>query len=211
MNRRGFRRLLVCLGLAGLLAAVPAAYATESAAATHDRLQESRALQIETLFGQLLDSAAATPVFTDLGDGFYSLSITLRPEARERLLAALRSGESGDKATTFFLLAAGQQLTAPTNPSVCIHAALSLTNAAYNYWVVVLNLGSQNLTRTTSVKLAGPGKNFNKSIQATYNAGGIWAIWYNPGSGVNKAGIYTYTATVSGAGSFVIRSFAVTP
>jgi hypothetical protein len=210
MHRRGLRRLLVCLGLAGLLAAAPAVYATEDAAARNLQ-QETRALQIETLFGQLLDSAEVTPVYTDLGNGFHSLSITLKPEARERLLAALRSGESGDKATTFFLLAAGQQLTPPSNPSTCIHAALSLTNASYNYWVVVLNLGSQNLTRTTSVKLAGPGRNFNKSIQATYNAGGIWAVWYNPAGGVNKAGIYTYTATVSGAGSFVTRSFAVNP
>ena len=45
----------------------------------------------------------------------------------------------------------------------------------YNYWVVVLNLGSQNLSRKTTLALSGPNK-FNRSVVVNYGANGIWGV-----------------------------------
>jgi hypothetical protein len=211
MKTRGFRCLtLICLGLTAFLATVPALHAAGDEIAVRGHQLEGKALEIETMFGQLLDSNHATPVFTEYGDGFYSLSIALRPEDRERLRAALAPGDTEKAPQTFFVLAAGQQLTAPSNPSTCIHAALSNTNLSYNYWVVVLNLG-QSVTRTTTAKLNGPGKKFTKSFQTNYGGNAIWAVWYNPSSGVTTPGVYTFTATLAGNGSATVRSFAVRP
>ncbi len=211
MINRGCRKVLfACFGLLGLLIAVPAICATEDASANRDRQQETKAFEIETWFQQLLDSNDTTPTFTDYGDGFYALSSNLRLDARERLLSAAPSGDITKKAPqTLFVLATGQQLTPPSNPSVCIHASLSNANATYNYWVIVINLGAQNVTSTTTVQLAGPGLKFNKSVRATYGANGIWAIWYNPGAGSGKSGLYTVTATVAGGGSATTKSFAI--
>lgn len=208
MNYRGIHRfLLIGLCLTGLLMmAAPAVYA-----APPEDQREEKALQIETMFEELLGSSDVKPIFAEHGDGFYSLSVTLEPEARERLLESLSSGGPTDKATTFFVLSVGQQLTAPSNPATCLHAALSNVNLAYNYWVVVLNLGNQNLSRTTTVKLNGPGRKFNKSIVASYPAGSIYAVWYNPGVGVGQPGVYTFTGSVSGAGQAVTKSFETRP
>lgn len=215
MNNRGIRRLLpVVLGLAGLLVAVPAIHAAGGEAVTRDRQQEVKASEIETLFQDLLDSNDTPPVFTEYGDGFYSLSAALRPEVRDRLLAAARSGElTGltDKAQTFFVLSTGQQLTSPSDPGICIHASLSLATAPYNYWVVVLNLGTRNVTSKTTLKLSGPGLKFNRSFQVTYGANGIWVVWYNPGVGVGQSGLYTLQSTAAGGGSASTKSFAVFP
>lgn len=199
-GKNAFRRLLpVCLSLVVLLAGVPAARGQQ---------QEVRALDLESSLQQLLESTDAEAVYTDLGDGFHSVSVALSPEARERFLATLGS-DGAEKALPFYLLASGQQLTDPANPSVCIHASLSSVSAPYNYWLVVLNLSSQNVTRTTTVKLTGPGLKFSKAVSATYNANGIWAVWYNPGVGVGRAGLYTLKASVASAGTFVIRTYAV--
>jgi hypothetical protein len=205
MNSRGFRSLpLVFLVLIGLLAVAPAAQAGEPG-------REATAFEIESLFQQLLDSNVATPVYTEHGGGLSSLSITLEPEARERLLAAMRSGDADAKAATFFALAAGQQLTSPANASTCINAALSNQNLSYNYWVVVLNLGNQGLVRSTRFKLTGPGKKFDKSFNVTYGSSSIWIIWYNPAFGVGTSGVYTFQPSVTGASSLTTKSFAIVP
>jgi hypothetical protein len=208
MNYRGIHRfLLICLCLTGLLMmAAPAVHA-----APPEGQREEKVLQIETMFEELLGSSDLTPTFAEHGNGFYSLSASLEPEARERLLEAFNSGVPTDKATTFFVLSVGQQLTNPSNPATCLHAALSNVNAAYNYWVVVLNLGNQSLARTTTVKLNGPGRKFNKSIVANYPSGSIQVVWYNPGVGVGQPGIYTFTGSVSGAGQSVTKSFETQP
>jgi hypothetical protein len=209
MKTREFRRLLlVGLALAGLLIATTAFAAGDGAA----RLHESGAADIEGLLQQYVDFNGATPVFTDYGDGFYSLSATLDPAARDRLLAAVAPEGTGDKKTpvpALTLLAAGQSLSPPASPAVCIHAPLSETTLVYNYWVVVLNLGSQNVAKTTSFKLTGPGLTFNKSFLPTYKANGIWVVWYNPASSVHNPGFYTYVATVAGIGGFTSRTYAI--
>ncbi len=213
-NQKIRRWLRVGLVLAGLLIVVPAAFAAGDG---RDRLRESGAAEIEGLLQQYVDLSGATPVFTDYGDGFYSLSVTLDPATRERLLAAANPGEAaedtGDKRApvNLTLLAGGQSLSAPSTPTVCIHAALSNTTLVYNYWMVVLNLGSQDLVRTTSFKLTGPGLTFNRSFSVTYQANGIWAVWFNPAASVRNPGFYTYVASVTGLGNFTSRTFAVNP
>lgn len=211
MNRPWFRLLLVGAALAALIA-VPAARVAAAEIPSNALGQELGALSIESLFQELLDSNIATPVYTDYGDGLHSLSIALTPEIRERLLAATNAGDFAKKPQTFFVLSTGQQLTSPADPGICIHASLSLANASYNYWVVALNLGTKNVTATTTLKLSGPGLKFNKSAQILYGAGGIWIVWYNPGAGVGQSGLYTLQSSVAGAsGSATSKSFAVFP
>lgn len=190
------------------LVAAPTLRAQQGAAALIGQRAELADAEIESLLWNSLDTP---PTFTDHGDGIFSLSRTFSPETSERLLSALNR-EGSEKATsTFFIMAAGQSIPTPVTPTTCIHSALSNTNLPYNYWLVVLNLGSQNVTRTTSLKLTGPGQRFNRSTSVTYNANGIWAVWYKPATGVGTAGTYTFEAAVSGGGSFAIRSFAVRP
>jgi hypothetical protein len=211
MKNRAFRRLLLTgLVLAGLLIVVPAAFAAGNGA---DRQLESGAAQMESLLGQYVDLHGAAPVFTDYGDGFYSLSVQLDPADNDRLLAAVDADGAADKKApaSLTLLAGGQSLSSPTTPTACIHAALSNTTLTYNYWVVVLNLGTQNVTRTTSFKLTGPGLTFNRSFSVPYGANGIWVTWYNPAASVRNPGLYTYVASVTGLGSFTSRSFAINP
>lgn len=202
-NRAFCSSLLACLCLIGLFTTVPAPCAAEDTAGGPE---------LEALFGEILGPSHEAPVFTDLGGGFYSLSIALSPEAREGLLAPLRSGDPDEKAVqTFFVISAGQAPTTPPNPIATTHGALSDTTFPYTYWIIVLNLGNQNVTRTTTAKLTGPGLKFNRSVQATYNAGGIWVIGFRPGVGAGAPGVYTFQATVAGAGSLTTRSFAVRP
>lgn len=217
MKNREFRRfLLACLGIAGLLLALPAASAAAEVSSARDLQREVGVRELEALFAEYLGSSHVTPAFTDLGDGFFSLSITLEPEMRERLLEAARSGDlTGNPARaqqTLFVISAGQAPVPPSNPIDTTHGALSDTTFTYNYWIIVLNLSNQNVRRTTTAKLSGgPGLKFNKSIQATYNAGGIWMVFYNPGRGVSQPGIYTFQATVAGGGSITNKTFAVNP
>ena len=208
MKSRELRRILLVV-FAILLIAVPAAFAGDQTA-DRGRQREATAFEIESLFQRLLDSSDVTPTYTDYGDGFHALSIELSPEQREKLMAALGAGD--DKAaTTFYFLAAGLSQATPADPRICIHAALSTTNVSYNYWVVVLNLGSKDVTRSVGFKLTGPGHTFNKSASFTFGANGIWVAWYNPGFGVNTAGFYTYVGSVTGSGNFTTRTFTVTP
>jgi hypothetical protein len=210
MKSREFRRsLVVGLALVGLLVVVPAFAAGGGA----DRLRESGAAQIEGLLQQYMDFNGATPTFTEYGDGLYSLSIALDAATRERMLAAVDSAGVGDKRAPVSLtfLAAGQSLSTPSNPAALIHAALSNTTLVYNYWVVVVNLGSQNVTKATSFKLTGPGLTFNRSFSIPYNANGIWVAWYNPAASVRNPGFYTYVGSVSGLGTFTTHTFAVNP
>jgi hypothetical protein len=210
MKTRKFRRsLLMGLALVGLLAVAPALFAAEPGA---DRLRESGAAQIEGLLAQSMDFNGATPVFTDYGDGFYSLSATLDPATRDRLLAAVDGArDKKAPAASLAFLAAGQSLSTPSNPAALIHAALSNTTLTYNYWVVVVNLGSQTVTKATSFKLTGPGLTFNRTVSVPYHANGIWVVWYNPASGVHNPGFYTYVGGVSGSGTFTTHTFAVNP
>lgn len=204
MEKLRFRHpILVFLGLALCLMLAPAAGAQELS-----RAVEVDTFNVESMLQELLASHEVTPVYENLGGGFHAVSITLPEEARERLMEALSLGE--DKATTFQVLAAGQMVSTPSNPSTLIHAALSDTRLAYNHWVVVLNLGS-TVTKKTTLSLTGPGRKFNRSGNFSYGGNGIWAVWYNPGVGVGTPGIYTLKATVTSGGTVTTRSFAVNP
>jgi hypothetical protein len=204
MKKLRFRYpLAVFLGLALCLMLAPAAGAQELA-----RSVEADAFNVESMLQELLASNEVTPVFENLGGGFYSMSITLPDDVRDRLAEALSVGE--DKATTFQTLAVGQMVSTPSNPSTLIHAALSDTRLAYNHWVVVLNLGS-TVTKKTTLSLTGPGRKFNVSTNVVYGGNGIWSVWYNPGAGVSTPGIYTLKATVTSGGTVTTRSFAVNP
>lgn len=169
---------------------------------------ETQATQVENLIGEILGSNLATPEYTDYGQGLHSLYVPLDASQRERLSALLDKG-TGEKAVAYYFLAAGQSLTPPTNPAALIHAALSNTQLGYNYWVVVVNLGS-DVTKNTTFKLTGPGRTFNRTAPLLYRANGIWTYWYSI-PGVGTPGFYHLAATVAGAGTFTIHTFAVNP
>ncbi len=196
MRRRTLRRHpLAVLFLAGLLLAAPAAFAG-------DELQH------------FLDSNGITPIYTDLGGGFSSLSIPLTPELRERLLGSPGAdGEPADKAQTlsFSILAAGLSQSLPFDPTGLPHAALANANLSYNYWVIVVNPGNQSLTRRTVLKLTGPGLHFTWATQSLYRPNALTVVIYNPTAVLGQEGLYTLQATVAGGGSFTIRSIGFLP
>lgn len=200
-----------------LLILIPsAAGAAGNGVVDREDSSEAQILQIETLLQQLLSSSELElePVFTDHGGGVFSLSFALPKETCDRLIAALAASDAGDpeaKAKTFLLLAAGQELTEPININGLVHAALSDVDLAYHYWVAAVNLGGNDLTRTTTYKLLGPGRKFNRSFSFFYGAQGIWFYWFNPGRGVGIPGVYTFQAQVSGAGTVTARTVAIRP
>lgn len=207
MNHRSVRRFV----LAGLFVAGLAALAPNFSFAAEFH-QEAVTREVEALFGDLGGMGGEAPVFTDLGGGFYTVSMSLPQGVREYLLEAM-STEEREKAAAASLtvISVGQAPTLPPNPITTTHGALSDTTYPYTYWIITLNLGSQNVTKSTTLKLTGPGLKFNRSTQVTYGAGGIWGVGFRPGGGVGVPGIYTLQGTVSGAGSITTKTFAVNP
>ena len=195
-------------GLVALLTAASAARATGDGDAARGLTPEAQAAEVENLIGGLLSSNLETPEYTDHGGGLHSLSIHLDPNQRE-LLSSLLSEGTGEKATAYYFLAGGQSLTPPTNPAALLHAALSNPQLGYNYWVVVVNLGS-DVTRKTTFKLLGPGRTFNRTFSLLYRANTIWFYWYSASS-VGTPGFYRFVSTVAGAGTFTIHTAALNP
>jgi hypothetical protein len=203
---------MLALALATLLFTAPPLVCADEAITGSDQ-GEALANQVEGIFGQLAGSTHEAPLFTDLGGGFYSVSMTLSPELRERLAEAIRVTQEAKKAPpqTLFVISVGQAPALPASPVSATHGVLSDTTYPYTYWIITLNLGSQTVTKTTTFKLTGPGLKFNRSAGVVYGAGGIWGIGYRPGAGVGAPGIYTFEGSVSGGGAISTKSFAVNP
>lgn len=215
MKELGFRRfVLLGLALIGLLFIAPAPTCAADAIVGSDDQREAMTEAVETLFGKISGFTHEVPVFTDLGGGFYSLSMPLPPKVQASLLEAMRLGEvtgKAKKASSLIVISVGQAPVVPPSPITTTHGALSDTTYPYTYWIITLNLGTQTVTKSTTLKLTGPGLKFNQSANVTYGAGGIWGIGYSPGSGVHTPGVYTLQGTVSGAGSITTKSFAINP
>jgi|GEM_PF-4128634 len=207
-RKRGSALRRFGFGLVALLIVASAARAASDGDATRGLRTETQAAQVENLIGKLLGSNLATPEYTDYGGGLHSLSISLDSNQRERLSALVHEGTDG-KTIAYYFLAAGQSLTPPSNPAALIHAAISSTQLGYNYWVVVVNLGTA-VTRNTTFKLTGPGHTFNRSYSLLYRANSVWFYWYSAPS-VSTEGFYHFAATVTGAGTFTIHTAAVNP
>jgi hypothetical protein len=206
MNHRDFcRSVRVGLAVAGFLL-----FGSTGTFAA-DFQQDSMTREVEALVGQLGGSGGEAPVFTDLGNGFYTVSMTLPPGARERFLEAMGPEEQEKAASTLTVISVGQAPVLPSTPVTTTHGALSDTTFPYTYWIITLNLGPQTVTKTTTLKLTGPGLKFNRSNQVVYGANGIWGVGFRPGSGVGTPGIYTLQGSVSGGGSMTNKSFAVNP
>lgn len=173
-----------------------------------ERPQEISALALETLFQEAMGAGDVKPIFADLGNGFHSMEIPLSDEAIASLEAAAQTDLETGKAQPpkLQVLATGVQVSQPTSTSTLIHAALSNKTLAYNHWIVVVNVGP-TVTKKTTFALSGP-KKFNRVAQVTYNASTIFAIWYNPGAGVNTTGIYTFKGTVDGGGNTTSKYYA---
>ncbi len=212
MKKLEFRRsVLPGLAMVGLLFIAPATLCAADAAHVQ---REAITQAVETLLGQSTGFGHEEPVYTDLGDGFYSLSMALPPKVQASLLEAMRSSEiTGEaaQAQSLFVISVGQAPVLPPTPITATHGALSDTTFPYTYWIITLNLGSQTVTKSTKLKLTGPGLKFNRSVNVTYGANGIWGIGYSPGSGVRTPGVYTLQGTVSGGGSITTKSFAINP
>lgn len=208
MGRKRLDRAFQWFGF-GLVALLIAASAANAADVDRSPQIEAKAAQVETLLGELLGSNLATPEYTDHGGGLHSLSIRLDDAQRDRLSSMLQAKADG-KAVAYYFLAAGQSLTPPSNASALVHAAISSTQSGYNYWVAVLNLGS-DVTRNTTFRITGPGRTFNRTFPLLYRSNTIWFYWYSAPS-VNTPGFYHFLATVAGAGgTFAIHTAAVNP
>ena len=203
MKNVGFRRPLLGVAFAVLLSIV----------AVPSHAIDAMTQAMESLLGPA-DFAQQAPVFTDLGDGFYSVHIPLTPKIQESLREAMGSRDEFTqkaRAQSIYVISVGQSPVLPPNPIATTHGALSDTTYPYTYWVITLNLGSQTVTKTTTLKLNGPGLKFNRSINAVYGANGIWGIGYSPGAGVQKPGVYTLQGSVKDGGSITTKSFAINP
>lgn len=209
MKELGFRRLILFgITLVGLLIFAPA----QGQAAGREPQREAMTQELESLLGPVGDSAHAAPVFTDLGGGFYTVYIPLSPEMRERFLEASSLNEQNEKAqANLTVISVGQATVLPPTPVTTSHGALSDTTYPYTYWVITLNLGTQTVTKSTTLKLTGPGLKFTRSASVIYGANGIWGVGYRPGAGVGVPGIYTLQGSVSGGGSITTKTFAVNP
>ncbi len=205
-----WRSVLFGITLAGLLIFAPAYGRAADRGAGRAPQGEAMTQELESLLGPAVGSAHEAPVFTDLGGGFYTVFIPLSPEMRERFLEA--SALESDKAqSSLTVISVGQAPATPTTPVTTTHGALSDTTFPYTYWIITLNLGSKTVTKTTTLKLSGPGLKFNSSAAVVYGANGIWGVGYRPGTGVGVPGIYTLQGSVSGAGSITTKTFAVNP
>jgi hypothetical protein len=168
--------------------------------------------EIVTLFEQHFGVKPEAPVFSDLGDGFFSVSYPLTPELQEKMREALIPDvENAKAAQSLFVIAVGQSPLTPSDPITTTHGALSDTTFPYTYWIITLNLGRQNVTKATTLKLTGPGLKFTRSANVIYGADGIWVVGYQPGGGVRTPGVYTLQGTVAGGGSITTKSFAINP
>ena len=203
------RFALIGLTLAGFLIGSSGS----ALAAPGNDVQLGDGQDLESLLGQFAGSFQEAPVFTDLGGGFYSLSMPLSPEVRESLLETLGSDEPAEKAqaSKLAVISVGQAPVLPPNPITTTHGALSDTTFPYTYWVITVNLGTQTVTKSTTFKLTGPGLKFNRTVPVIYGANGIWGIGFRPGSGVGTPGVYTFQGSVSSGGSATTKSFAVHP
>jgi hypothetical protein len=191
----------------GLVALIVASVANAADADRNSQI-EAKAVQVESLLGELLGSNPATPEYTDHGGGLHSLSLRLDDAQRERLSALFQ--EKGDnKAVTFYFLAGGQSQTPPSNASALVHAAVSNPQIGYNYWVAMLNFGA-DVTRNTTFRLTGPGRTFNRTYPLLYRSNTIWFYWYVAPS-VGTPGFYRYASTVAGAGTYTTNSVAMNP
>lgn len=211
MRKHGLRRsVLFGITLAGLLIFAPASGRAADRGAGSTPRSEAMTQEIESLLGPVVGSAHEAPVFTDLGGGFYTVYIPLSPEMRERFLEAA-SLERDKAQSSLTVISVGQASALPPTPVTTTHGALSDTTFPYTYWIITLNLGSQTVTKSTTLKLSGPGLKFNSSAAVVYGANGIWGVGYRPGVGVGVPGIYTLQGTVSGGGSITTKTFAVNP
>jgi hypothetical protein len=213
MKNWNFRRFVLGgLALAGACLVTPHLSHAAGLAAENDSQNEVLTQEIESLVRPLAGVAPEGAVFTDLGEGFYSVSIPLSPQLRERLLQAIGSADASQRAQApLTVISVGQAPALPPSPVTTTHGALADTTFPYTYWIITVNLGNQRLTKATSLKLTGPGLKFNRSTQVAYGANGIWGIGYRPGGGVVKPGIYTLQGTVNGGGSITTKFFAINP
>ena len=196
------RSLVIRIGFALFLILAPIVHAEENLD-TGERQATLMAAEIERMFGQLLGLQDVQPVYQEHGDGLASLSFTL-PEGIEKDLVI---GE--EKARALLSVAAGISLIKPSRASSLIHTALSDRRFDYNYWWVVVNLTrNQDLDRTTTAKLLGPGKKFRRDFNLTYKANTVHLFFYDPKQSVDKAGVYTFHVKSPGAGAIVARTVA---
>lgn len=174
---------------------------------------EQMVRQMEALVGMFRDPAAEPPEFLELGDGLYAVSFPLSAQARERLTTGLPQAQVSMQARrpTIHVLAAGQAPLAPETPVAATHGVVSDATFPYTYWLITANLGSQPVTRATTLKLSGPGLKFNRSANVTYPANSVWGVFLRPGGSAGTPGIYTLQGTVANVGTVTTKTFAVSP
>ena len=176
--------------LIAVLAVQPAAAGGPSA-----RQVEKIAVELERLFQPLSGAVARENlVFTHHGGGLFSMSLGLASTARTGI-------DARDEEKPLKLLAAGHMASEPTSPATSVNAVVSDLETSYNIWWAVANLGEEELTRRTAVRITGP-EEFELSVSdgVDYGPGAIHFFWFNPETIFPVGGVYTHRTTVKSAG-----------
>jgi len=186
-----------------VLVLAPAVSAENQGSTSNPQVLEEMTADFELLFDELLAGQTPRPVFEVHENGLHSMTIHLDPAT-----VSQRADDGTLALATLTILAAGQQLTEPSNASTLIHAAHSDKDFDYNYWWAAVNVSGSDLTRSTKITLTGAGNKFNETLSLLYEASTIKIWWYPSGFGVGSAGTHTFKAKITGGGTAKVKSYA---
>lgn len=152
-----------------VLAALLVAGAPVSASEIDRRAIEEIAIDIEALVGTIEGVDLNNLPVKRYDSGISSISIPLSEDQLSRARA-----EKAAKPADFSTLAVGMSLSEPSSTSALITAANALTFTDYNVWCAVMNVRSNDQTKSTTLQMKGEAK---VTDSVTYSAGTIEVIW----------------------------------
>lgn len=194
------RALPIALVLALLAFLLPAATTpTERLPARFEAL----AIELETLFVEILGASDSEPVFKSHGQGLYSMTLALSEEQKERFVTQ----SAAVKMLT--VLSNGNCASTPTSPRTLISAVMSSTDINYNFWFVAVNISNSSKVRKTINTIKGPGLNFRRVDNLLYPDSAIQTYWFERRDAFSKDGIFTFKTKISTAGAVKGKSFAM--
>ena len=135
-------------------------------------------------------------------DGLRSIYI---PPSR-RMLRALRE-QYRSSAKNLNLLANGNSIIQPSGPSSIVTNPNASCFSTYRFWWVILNLGTNDITASTTRQLKGKPDAYKLVADVTYPAG-IINVYWNTANKLTKSGIKTHITKVDGAGKIKSKLLA---
>lgn len=175
-------RFLISALVAALVLATPF---TAPAQQTVDR--EEALVQAERILAEVLGMPAdgVQPIERDYGDGLKGFSMPL--PAGTQLRAAKQ----------LVTLAIGNSNITPSSASSLINVPYASCYSNYNFWFVVVNLGSNDMTASSKRQVKG-ANGYTKTSNITYNANTVH-VFYDAHDKKLQGGLYNYFVKVSGA------------